>query len=510
MDGNDEASSLLLQLPDPWLLAVLRCCAEDPRSLFSAARAHSRLHQAAVLAASSITAIVSCQQQADSVLQYLRIHGQHVNSLAIQSVAETGMVTLFQLPHSTLQGLSSLSLDNLVIDLQRGLGRNLLASWPGLNQLQLHNCQLDDEYFGLQGALLQLPKLQHLSLCFHPDTLYDTLYYERRSLEIPSSALQALKQLTYLELENGRFEDRHVDSLQPLQGLTNLQDLRLDIVNTRIIRASALLGFQHLTCLKVSSLGSCKFEPGALAGKTLLQHLEVVVFHHDHGDPTELLSHLACLQQLTYLQLQGTIQSWMRAEVTAYSALTACSRLQHLDISQNVLPAGVWQHVFPAGRQLPHLRALDISSVIGPKAAPEGSRLVSCCPGLRSLMMNHLQYTAEALAPLSGLSGLHELRLTFCDSQQSEPSMFEVLEAVGQLTGLMQLTIWNVYPRTALHSAHTQLMQLTQLKQLTYLEFGYSNDYSRKFIQVRWLSACISHNYWSYRSWIPNICCSCC
>lgn len=63
--------------------------------------------------------------------------------------------------------------------------------------------------------------------------------------------------------------------------------------------------------------------------------------------------------------------------------------------------------------------------------------------------------------------------------------MFEVLEAVGQLTGLMQLTIWNVYPRTALHSDHTQLMQLTQLKQLTYLEFGYSDDYSRKFFQVR-------------------------
>jgi hypothetical protein len=68
----EAAPSWLLALPDPCLLAVLQCCAaDDRRSLFSAARAHSRLHQAAVLALSSITAVVSHQQQADSVLVYV-------------------------------------------------------------------------------------------------------------------------------------------------------------------------------------------------------------------------------------------------------------------------------------------------------------------------------------------------------------------------------------------------------------------------------------------------------
>jgi hypothetical protein len=79
------AHSPLLALPDPCLLAVLQCyAAEDQRSLFSAARAHSRLHQAAVAALRSVTALVRNQQQADDVLLYLGKHGSHVNSLKLQ------------------------------------------------------------------------------------------------------------------------------------------------------------------------------------------------------------------------------------------------------------------------------------------------------------------------------------------------------------------------------------------------------------------------------------------
>jgi hypothetical protein len=45
----------------------------------------------------------------------------------------------------------------------------------------------------------------------------------------------------------------------------------------------------------------------------------------------------------------------------AYAALTASSKLQQLDISSCVLPAGVWQYVFPVGRQLPHLQKFDMA-----------------------------------------------------------------------------------------------------------------------------------------------------
>jgi hypothetical protein len=65
------------RLPDACLVEVLRCCADDPRSRCSAAGAHSRLHQAAVLALSSIKLKTSDQFQLDSLLLYLSSHGLH-------------------------------------------------------------------------------------------------------------------------------------------------------------------------------------------------------------------------------------------------------------------------------------------------------------------------------------------------------------------------------------------------------------------------------------------------
>ena len=73
--------SWLLALPDPCLLLVLQCfAADDYRSLIHAARAHSRLHQAAVVALRSITASVRHQQQMEGVIAYVGKHSQHVNS----------------------------------------------------------------------------------------------------------------------------------------------------------------------------------------------------------------------------------------------------------------------------------------------------------------------------------------------------------------------------------------------------------------------------------------------
>jgi hypothetical protein len=79
---------LLLALPDPCLLRVLQCCAaDDHRSLFNAARAHSKLHQAAVVALRSITLHVSQQQQIDGVMVYLGKHHQHVDSFELVGAA---------------------------------------------------------------------------------------------------------------------------------------------------------------------------------------------------------------------------------------------------------------------------------------------------------------------------------------------------------------------------------------------------------------------------------------
>jgi hypothetical protein len=73
----------LLQLPEPCLVAVLRCLVQDPRSLFSAAQAHSRLRQAAVLVG-SIRAVLRHRMHLDSLVLHLTNHGQHIHSLELQ------------------------------------------------------------------------------------------------------------------------------------------------------------------------------------------------------------------------------------------------------------------------------------------------------------------------------------------------------------------------------------------------------------------------------------------
>lgn len=137
-----------------------------------------------------------------------------------------------------------------------------------------------------------------------------------------------------------------------------------------------------------------------------------------------------------------------------------------------MLPPGVWQHVFLAGRQLPHLQLLDISCVTVSNgrpgriaAAPEGTRLAACCPGMQSLTLKHLQYSADLLASLKGLGGLHTLHL-------ATEGKGEGLGVVGQLTGLRELHL------DAANSAKGLFLELSQLQQLTSLAFtGHLSGY---------------------------------
>lgn len=163
--------SLLLQLPDSCLLVVLQhTAAQDQRSLFSAARAHSRLKQVAEVVLRINSATVTEQQQVHSIQVYLQQHSQRVDSMTLLGEAEAYgrplPVTVVQLPPG-LQ-LSSLQLLGVKVQLQPGGGfRGLLGAAAGtrsLKQLQLTRCRLVDGQAGLAAALAQLPTLEHLSL----------------------------------------------------------------------------------------------------------------------------------------------------------------------------------------------------------------------------------------------------------------------------------------------------------------------------------------------------------
>jgi hypothetical protein len=288
-------------------------------------------------------------------------------------------------------------------------------------------------------------------------------------VEFPTGVLQQLQQLTYLELAHiwvlGPDQDQ--PALQPLQALTRLVDLRLISVGApgsqeegSEITASMLACMHNLTSLQLSF--DLEVEPGALAGKTKLQHLELYHCNVPGGRAgwSDFLSHLQQLQQLTHLTVsQHLTDRWITAPPAAYSALTASSKLQHLDISFTELPAGAWQHTFPVGRQLPYLQYLDSTAAERFAPAPDFSRTVSCCPGLQQLkLLLTPRCKAQLLAPLQGLTALHTLHVG------GNEITADTTQALGQLTGLKEL---NVITFGSIRAE--LLLPLTELQQLTTL-----------------------------------------
>jgi hypothetical protein len=274
MACNDPATSLLLALPDPCLLAVMQCCAADShRSFFSASRAHSRLRQMAMASLTSITAELSQQQQMDSVLLCLDTHTQVVSiDLGGSSVANSygqAAVSLCRLPPA-LQ-LHSLQLSHLQIQLQPEGGfpgvLGAAASLASLTRLRLNVCKLLGTEELLAAALANLPAgLEHLST----RSLFNAA--------VPTAMLEQLQQLTFLELDGitvrGQGED--VPALQPLQAMTRLADLRVNSTTSvhgfacadeyhLNLTASMLSGAHRLTRLELSAFYSVEVD--VLAGR---------------------------------------------------------------------------------------------------------------------------------------------------------------------------------------------------------------------------------------------------
>jgi hypothetical protein len=136
--GGQEASLLLTDLPDPCLLVVLRCLSDDPDSLCSAARAHSRLHQAAVVALGTVSAKITTQQQVADSLPYLRKHSQHIDSMQLRGGGATPVsLSVLHQPPPNLH-LTSLILFGFGLQLRPdGFQGVLGAAVRSLKQLRL-------------------------------------------------------------------------------------------------------------------------------------------------------------------------------------------------------------------------------------------------------------------------------------------------------------------------------------------------------------------------------------
>jgi hypothetical protein len=71
-----------------------------------------------------------------------------------------------------------------------------------------------------------------------------------------------------------------------------------------------------------------------------------------------------------------------------------------------------------------------------------------------------LQYSAELLGPLTGLTGLQELSL------QPGGGSTGGMEVVSRLTGLRKVSLWDPSPDDGM------LLEIGQLRQLTHLRYG--------------------------------------
>jgi hypothetical protein len=157
----------LLQLPDHCLLNIMQCLVGDPRTLFRAARAHRRLHQAAVLAASTTWACDLTQQRVDSIQLYFQKYGQHVSNIILagspyltQAPTISILIQLHNLPK-----LSRLTLEVLRVQMQFDQNvHGMFMTKAPIMQLQLAECVLVDGGQGLQAILSGLPMLHHLSI----------------------------------------------------------------------------------------------------------------------------------------------------------------------------------------------------------------------------------------------------------------------------------------------------------------------------------------------------------
>jgi hypothetical protein len=103
----------------------------------------------------------------------------------------------------------------------------------------------------------------------------------------------------------------------------------------------------------------------------------------------------------------------------------------------------------------------EASFSTGPAAAPEGTRLVSCCPGLQSLNIEGLQYSRGLLGSLQGLNRLRVLCLKPAPGSSEE----------GWAQDMCQLTMLRDLHVEVVEEEGLLLLQLTQLRQFTCLHY---------------------------------------
>lgn len=235
---------------------------------------------------------------------------------------------------------------------------------------------------------------------------------------------------------------------------------------------------QQLTPLQELHLQFCALQPVLLASVTQLLRLRLQCCsllpdghvdadaHLPSAGAAALLAVLPRLTKLQRLQLEIPCLHFIDiSDLQAFSALTSSSSLQKLAMPVDggqAFPPGAAEHIFPAGRQLPCLQHLDLSSLDNEEEqefclnGEDLARIVACCPSLQ-----HLNIT-NALEPGADVSMLLQLPAS-CTSLDIGGAAFTDAAApvLAQLTQLRELA-WTDSPGVS----DQGIKQLTALRRL--------------------------------------------
>jgi len=494
----DVACTHLLDIPPATLSYILQCLPFQQR--LGVCTRVCRVFYTAAVAATSISIRSSCSTtRCDELTKWLQKHGDGVTALEANAFDRLGkegaLPCLSCLPCPHLQDLQLTSLSLLLAPSASTPG--LLGSCTDLTRLVLRGCNVQQSPLQASGTLSceliqlsALTKLQHLELLVRRPGyvgLLDTDWkHSDQALELPGSLLSRLVQLTHLDLSRQQLQSGA--ALEHLSALTALQHLAFDMfkhtltAQLRHFRSLCLGDFlctvdlnglpplTALTGLQVLQLYGAYIDPAMLTGGSQLLQLQLHCGKRkwDAAATAALLAGLATQQQLTRLTVSHH-HWWSTPSAAAYSALTASSSLQKLELVNCEVPIDAWQQMFQPTRPLPHLQSLVAPLTVMPPEAEgrivrELSRadlraMVSCCPALETLVLeSHFNIsTATPLQQLTALTCLDAV-MSFKDNAAS----------IARLTGLHRLDIHSKYDHCQVTTKG--LLQLTALQQLTYLQ----------------------------------------
>jgi hypothetical protein len=455
----------LTDLPEEVLKLVMQLLPLKDR-MTSCCLVSNRLHAAAVAATHVLAVSHNAGQihpeRVKPVLEWIFHFGQHLTQLQLSGFHEPWLT---QLPCQHLRELSiSYPCD---VDLGPSDGYpGVVKGCPKLTRLELECSDIAD---GPEGAAID-----SLSSLVHLQHLRVVRGHWRASWKVAGlsrATLPRLQHLTYLKVLS-----LSIENVTQLGALTDLQELHWELASDTAVGPKSVRGLAFPASLKKLSVASSA-EVGVLSLlPTGLQDLQMAC---KLEGPGSFLSCIGRLQRITSLVMvagEGFGPDWPPPG-PAYSALTASSDLACLQLYNP--PDDIWQVVFPATRNLPHLTSFtfahdatkveDVDYFSPPLLwhARDLSSLVSCCPNLCRIDGIWIEH-GQDVAVLGKLLALTGLSVSY-DIGELE-SIDESIQCLSGLPSLLSLRLMIFEDSEHFGLPLATFLPLTKLNELTSLE----------------------------------------